>query len=293
MSLSEIQFEVLSGWKRYKQKSKNKALLCKWKHNMLSIHSKNKRKETPLCTFLKGSYTIEAAVVLPIFICLGVFMLFYLRILGMEMGIQRILDETGQQAAVASAYTKEITKEELAFICNVKIKKEQIPLSYIKGDILGISYENTSVEGNYVRLIVHYKISFPIQIFGNLSETITQRSIHRKWVGWDKDETFFREYVYITPYGKAYHCRYGCPYLQPAIHAVDKKTVKEKRNQAGGKYRACKSCMAKRKKEGVVYITTYGEVYHASLGCSGLKRTIYRRHLEEIGNRVACAKCGK
>lgn len=246
-----------------------------------------------MCTFLKGSYTIEATVILPIFVCLGVFMIFYMRILGTEMGIQRILDETGQQVAVVSAYTKEITKEELVLICNGKIQNEQLPLSYIKGNLLGISYEHTSLEGNYVRLIVHYKISFPIKMFGNINWTITQRSIHRKWVGWDKDEAFFGEYVYITPYGKAYHCRYGCPYLQPAIHAVDKKTVKEKRNSEGGKYSPCKVCKAKRKKEGVVYITTYGEVYHASLGCSGLKRTIYRRRVEEIGNRVPCVKCGR
>ena len=73
---------------------------------------------------------------------------------------------------------------------------------------------------------------------------------------------------------------------------MEKRDVDKLRNHDGKKYKACKGCGAKKKKDGVVFLTEYGEVYHCSLGCVGLKRTIYRKHLKDVSGLHRCGKCG-
>ncbi len=294
MSLSNTHILVAPDMRNTSKKISVKSLLNNTNIYICSIHSRKKFKETPLCTSCRGSYTIEAAVVLPILLCLGIFAIFFMKILCIQIGIQRAMDETGQQVAALSPYIEDLSVSKVAILCNTRIKKEKVPVSYIKGREMGISYKQSSVEGNNVLLIATYTIDFPLQIFGKMNWKISQRSLHRKWVGWDpKEGTDGETYVYVTRYGKAYHLRYGCPYLQPAIRCVDKGDIRKLRNYNGQKYKACKSCGAKKKKEGEVYLTEYGEAYHRSLGCAGLKRTIYRKHLKEVSQLNCCGKCGR
>lgn len=238
---------------------------------------------------VKASYTIEAAVVLPIFLGLMIFTIFYMRLLQVEFGIQKSLDETGQQIAVVSTGEEDISLAELCVLCDGRILKNKVPVSYIKGGISGISYDNSSVEGNYINLQVSYVIEFPIYFFGNLRWERSQQSIHRKWIGWDSKEEW--NYVYVTEHGEVYHLHPQCPYLNPSISAILYTQVENKRNAQGAKYKACRGCGAKKVKKGIVFITEYGEVYHRSLRCVGLKRTIHRIPITQVGERRICGKC--
>ena len=292
MSLSNTHILVAPDMRNTSKKISIKSLLNNKNKSILSIHSINKCKETPLCISCQGSYTGEAAVVLPILLCVSIFAIFFMRILCVQIGVQRALDETGQQVASVWIHQDDLSVPQLALVCNAKMKKEKVPLSYVKGGGLGISYHQSSVEGNRILLIASYTIEFPIKIFGKMDWKISQKSVHRKWVGWDPKEAEDSDYVYVTPYGEAYHLRYNCNYLQPEIRGVEKRDVDKLRNHDGKKYKACKGCGAKKKKDGVVFLTEYGEVYHCSLGCVGLKRTIYRKHLKDVSGLHRCGKCG-
>ena len=57
-------------------------------------------KEAPFCTSFHGSYTIEAAMVLPLFISLCVFILFFLRMAMVQIGVTRGLEEVAAKTAV-------------------------------------------------------------------------------------------------------------------------------------------------------------------------------------------------
>ena len=102
-------------------------------------------------------------------------------------------------------------------------------------------------------------------------------------------------YVYLAENSKVYHRDEYCVYLNPGITSIRYGSIEEERNRSGGKYKMCQSC-AKGVSFGgntLVYITPYGDRYHTSRQCPGLKRGVHRVLLSETGDLPACSKCGK
>ena len=118
-------------------------------------------KEAPFCTSFHGSYTIEAAMVLPLFISVCVFILFFLRMAMVQIGVTRGLEEVAAKTAVCCG-KEEIHLPVLILAANANIVAKKTPVSYITGGILGISYEESSIADNYVVLTATYDILFPI-----------------------------------------------------------------------------------------------------------------------------------
>ncbi len=287
MSLSiSKSLDAPKGIHCFKRKSGSKTLL-------LSIHSFITKKETPLYASCLGSYTIEAAVILPVFICFIAFAIFFMKILVTQMTIQKVIDKTGQEISILAGIKDDISIEEVRILCNGRIYTEASPLFSVDGGISNIDYSNSELGNNYINIYVSYRISFPLDIFGPLTWDIQQVSSSRKWIGWDPSEGEANgEFVYITKYGQAYHLKSSCPFLRLGIKAVEKKTVGEKRNENGKKYKPCKGCKANQSKNEMVYFTDYGDVYHVSLNCKGLNRSIMRIRIEQVEGRHRCPKCG-
>ncbi len=251
-------------------------------------------EETPKSTSLCGSLTVEASVVLPVFLCLMIFVMYFMRIMWTQIAVQNALDKTSQQLAVVAAYQENLTLKEAIVICDAYIAEDDKAPSFINLGKLGLNYTASSLDDNYVALRLTYEIDFPIKMFGNLSWTMAQVSINRKWVGWDASEdTSNGEYVYVTEYADVYHTKLSCSYLNPSISAVAYSSVSKKRNSSGHKYVACVSCITDTLNDGTVYITEYGTSYHVSLTCSGLKRTISRKSISEVSGISKCSKCGE
>ena len=99
--------------------------------------------------------------------------------------------------------------------------------------------------------------------------------------------------MYVPETGVVYHKDYHCTYLEPSLRIVSGESLEALRNAGGGKYHACERCMGGAQSVGSVYITTYGERYHSTLSCSGLKRKIYAVPITEIKGKGACSKCGR
>lgn len=98
--------------------------------------------------------------------------------------------------------------------------------------------------------------------------------------------------VYLAENATVYHTREDCVYLKPRIQEVSGGNIDSMRNQSGGRYKTCHLCS--RGKEltelSVAYITPYGDRWHISRTCSGLKRTIRSVPISEVG-LPACSKC--
>ncbi len=262
------------------------------------LSSRRYRMETPLYTSLPGFYMVEAAVSIPVFVCFVVCILFFFCIMQLQIEIQASLNYAGriisEYAALESDGSDKISeKAEFAaaeVLFRKHLKEQNARTEYIRGGELGISLLDTELEGDYVHLKVKYRVKFPIGLFGKYEFLVHQQAKARKWTGENRTASENAGWVYITPTGSAYHQTAQCPYLDLSIRSVAFEEVEKQRNHSGGRYEMCRKCG---KSFGtLVYITDYGDVYHGSIACTGLKRSVQKVRLSEIGGRHACSKCG-
>lgn len=278
---------------------------------------KCRQKEMPFyASFCRASYTIEAAVILPLFITLMIFGMYIFRMLQVQSGVQQSIDAASRRMAVTlgnmsnegesdkdvdtasqdSTVIGELSEAGLLIatisLAGVEIAEHNVPIEYIDGGVGGFDFLESSVEGNYIDLRVSYDMTFPIGLLGDYTYEITQRARCRKWVGYDKAEnTTDARYVYITDKGEAYHMNYMCTYLNPSVHRVSKEELKSARNKSGGIYYQCHRCKSQ-KQEGFFYITDYGTAWHKDINCTEIKHNIRKVLYEEVKDTMRpCSKC--
>ncbi len=264
----------------------------------------------------KASYTIEAAVILPLFISLMMFGVFTFRLLQVQSGVQKSIDYASRTMAVTlgnmansgesdkdvdtssedSTISGEVSEAVLLAstisLAGVEIAKNKVPIEFVDGGPIGFNFLNSSVEGNYIDLQVAYDMTFPIGLLGSYSFDVNQRARCRKWVGYDKAEnTVDARYVFVTEKGEHYHVNYNCTYLNPSVHRLPIGDIEEARNKSGGKYYLCEKCK-KTKAHGFYFITDYGTAYHSDVNCKEIKHNIKKVLLEEVKETMPpCSKC--
>lgn len=266
--------------------------------------SSNRQKKTvghgaSYDTYPSASITLEMVVIMPLFICFMVFFLFLFRVLTVQECMEEAL-MYGSRTLAAACYGESEEKRRtgaqqlagagLAFAAG--LKKSECPTGFIRGGQAGISLLSSELSGDEIILCASYEMRLPIRLPGVYSYRFRQCVRSRKWIGDITLNTGEEDgaWVYITPRGSVYHLTRACPYLDLSIQAVAGASVKGLRNVSGGIYRRCESCG--KEAGGMVYVTDYGDRYHGSLSCGGLKRTIYMVQISEVGGRGLCSKCG-
>lgn len=247
----------------------------------------------------KASFLIETMVVLPLFVCFAVFLLFHFRVMEIQSGVGQALSYTARFMAF-SAYKEQDTSDkgdfvnmaEATVLFHAKLSEYGCPDRFIEFGSMGISLAESDLEGRDIKLAAVYRVKLPITVFGVKAYTITQNAVSAKWIG-DRvtNTTDDSQWVYITPTGTAYHTRTDCPYLDLTIRAVSWTDMLTLRNKSGGKYKACETCGKEATIMQLMYVTDYGDRYHSTLTCPGLKRTILMVKPSETGGRHACPKC--
>ena len=266
-------------------------------HRVFTHHKQyeSKRKGISLCSWIKASYTLEAAVVFPFIAGLMVSLIFFIRVMQIETQVQASLVYASRMTAVESVAVDnsagELATAEALFLKN--IKKCNTVKKYVKGKSAGISLLSSDVSGNDISLTANYFIKVPINLFTVTGIKIEQHSDSRKWTGENVKENEDDPYVYYTDTGSVYHVTDKCRYLDLTIRAVRYSDLKNLRNKSGGKYKLCPRCLKSYSNETkIVYITDYGTLAHGSLSCSSLKRTVHMVHLSEVKGMRECSKCG-
>jgi hypothetical protein len=250
-------------------------------------------KRTSPCPRRKASYTLEAAVILPLLAGFFVAILFFFRVLQVETQVQEALDYASRKTAceastVSSAAALQVSAEGYF---RKELSQYTLPNKYVSGGNMAISLLGSSYEDNFVTLRATYTMKVPIGFFGWKGFVVAQGSKIHKWTG-DRDDGEQTDYVYVTERGTVYHRDRKCSYLDLSIQTVNYSGVDSKRNKNGNKYYACSECSSGKTVAGLVYITNYGTSYHTKVSCSGLKRTINLIPITEVGSKGACSKCG-
>ena len=250
-------------------------------------------KKIPSCICLKGSYTLEAAVIFPLVAGFFVSILFFFRVVQVETQVRSALFYAGRMSALASCVNDSsvVTVATAEALFRSKASDSELIDTYVSGGVWGISLLGSKMDGDDVALEAKYKIKLPISFFSVDGIWIEEHSNSRKWTGKNPNE-LTDPYVFYTDYGSVYHLSDQCNYLDLSIKSVKWTEVGGYRNKNGGKYSACYCAAEKKTEASTVFITDYGTQYHGKLGCSDLKRTVHMVHRSEIGNKALCSKCG-
>lgn len=248
---------------------------------------------------LKGSMTVEAAVVVPLLLLFFLHLGSCMEMLRLHGRLEYALWQTGRELAVyAAAEAGEgIPDMAVSYIyVNSRIRQilgreylDESPLAY---GGLGLNYLASEYqEDENINIVLTYQVSPPITCFPFPYFRMTSRYYGRAWTGYavGEDEKRVR-YVYVAEEGEVWHSRTDCTYLKLSIYEAQAESIWMLRNTGGERYRACRRCI-KQPQGGCVYLTKEGNCYHTVRNCPSLQRRIHAVKWQENIPYRPCSRC--
>lgn len=244
----------------------------------------------------RGSITVEAALTIPLFF-LAVAALFYMiEVMAIRTSVQSGMQYAAKHAAEENSLVRVVSISKLESDIVEAIGSERLDRSILVNGSSGISCEGSrmSMLNGILNIEVSYQVKLPIPVFAASPVQMKERMRVKAWTGYESSFTGMEkeETVYITENGMVYHKDYHCNYLELSIRTVSNEIVDGLRNESQEKYYPCEKCVHG-SAAAHVYLTEYGNRYHNSLNCSGLKRTIYAIPISEAVGKGACSKCSR
>ena len=255
---------------------------------------------------LQGTLTVEAALVLPLFLFVMITVLQYGR--GMEAAVQfgTALAETGKSMAVTSYVTRYGGDASSA----TEVAVGALSAAYAQQQVMSKTSDTSCVknanmllssfleEDEMIKLVLTYQIRTPIGSISLPWNFFVQCANVRAWTGREiasgtgdaDDGSGANEYVYVTVTGSVYHEDPECTHLKLSVQEVSVSELLKLRNNNGEIYHVCERCG--NFGNSTAYITNEGNRYHSSLSCSGLKRTVKKMTKEQASTMRCCSKCG-
>ncbi len=266
---------------------------------------------------LPASMTLEASIALPLFIFFFVNILGAIDIIKVQSDMEAALHQTGseisQLAFDACAGKKLIADDDsdgtssmladgvFTIYAATSVKNylgDSINNSVVSRGAAGLSFLNSRImaDDDIVDIVVDYRVKPIIPIIGFKEFPVEARYYGHAWTGYDISggmvaDDSEEEMVYVTENGTVYHRNISCKHLKIDVKSVSLQDVENKRSADGSKYYPCEYC-GKKAASGNVFITNYGNRYHSSVSCPGLKRKIYTIPISEVGGRGPCSACG-
>lgn len=242
----------------------------------------------------KGSLTVEAALVLPIFIFAALSILYVNKMLLYTEKVQWALTRTGREvSAEYAASGNQVVVNQIYLMTKMKryVNDERIQFS-----LLNSRFDEKTDE---IDLVADYSLQIPFPVISSRKFYFTQRYHTRGFTGVDtrmegkgaEEECI----VYVTKTGKVYHKNLDCTYLKLSISEVKYGDIEFLRSEGGGKYYPCEGCCGNMQfdKERGVFICNYGDRFHCVRSCKKIKRSIQEIRMSQVGSRLPCSKCGK
>lgn len=245
----------------------------------------------------RGSLTLEAAIIVPIFFFAMLCFAYLLEMMAIQTTVRNALYSAGKEAAKEAYLGNFPLDNSLEQEIVENIGSDRINRSIIAGGANGIDCSETrsnSMTG-VMDLSVQYQVEIPILMFRVPPVSCREELRVKGWIGYvaNIENGTKEQRVYVTDTGIVYHKDAQCTYLDMSVQSVHKDKVDELRNQSGGKYYACESCGKEQTDSELFYITLYGTRFHTSLECKKIKRNIYAISVDEAYGLGGCSKCVK
>ena len=214
-----------------------------------------------------ASMTVEAAMVLPLFVFLALALLMPVRALDTERKMRTVLEKQGEEASLYR-YMEDAEEE---------------------------------IDENIVLKIAYQKsVPFFSSAVGGIKTDIWVK--RRSWIGMDgklkekagssEDAEGSEEMVYVGKNMGRYHRDRNCHYISNAYQVVSVEEAKAMRDAEERQFQACSICGGMIGKSGTVYVTPGGRHYHGSSDCIAMVSYVRRVPLSEVVYLGACSYCG-
>lgn len=263
-------------------------------------------KRAPYAAFrIKGSLTVEASFVIPIFIAAITMLIFFLQAIRIQQHIQKALFNQTMQVAGYAYYINETDIADMAeqFLEGEYIKSQIIKElgedffdeAYIVNGSKGIvlNFSGINDEG-IIDAALQYKLEIPFDIFKIGGISFVSRARCKTWVGTESEKNeWSAEMVYVTANGEVYHTDKNCSYINSQIQSCIYFEIESKRNSSGAIYYPCSLCCGMYdNKFNDVYFTPYGTRYHMNRLCSNIKSSVFAIEKEDAQKKYRlCTKC--
>lgn len=266
----------------------------------------------------RAGMTVEAAIVLPIFLFFFVNLGCAIEMIRLHGNLELALRETGNKMSVYGyALDRGGVEEDAESGFGQEILDIAFSYTYVKGQIIkyaGEDYLNQSplvygtdglqfieseifTDQDQFELVLTYAVSPWMQVPGVRTFRMANKYYGHIWNGYEleaasHDNNVIKEYVYVAQNGTVYHESLSCTHLSLTIREISAAQVPFERNESGGKYTCCEKC-GKGASPTVVYIGVEGDRYHYDRDCPGLRRSVYTLERREAQARYRpCSRCG-
>lgn len=249
---------------------------------------------------LRASMTVEAAVVLPLFMFFFLHLTGYIEMLRLHSKMTFGLWDAGKQlvayTAVADDIRMEVPDVAVSYLYVQNSVKHLLGQEYLETSPLvygcqGLNYLSSDYDGDCVDIGVTYQVEPKVTVFPFSYMRLANRYYGKVWNGYDVTGQV-PEYVYVTIYGEVWHETTDCTYLDIDVYETRRNVIGGLRNENGEKYRLCELCGDAQWGD-VVFYTPQGECYHKERKCSSLVRYIRAVAWAENLPYRACNRCVK
>ena len=238
-----------------------------------------------------ASLTVEAALILPTYMCALLALVSFLMMYAVGLRIQASAAYTAEELSVLCADGRNISESEVKSMITSGLSAEDERL--IENGFEGISLEGSFLDDpDYIELCISCNLIPLTGHFGVIKIPFYRRFIAHVWNGYEKGFFPDGEYIYVTDGSEVYHRDRECSHIRLTVRKVNGSDIASLRNNDGRRYRRCEICRG-RITDGILYITPEGDRYHRSITCSGLKRTVRAIRIENVGDRRPCSRCGR
>ena len=153
---------------------------------------KSRRKGTPRYICLKAVFTVEAAVVLPILACFFVSILFFFRVMQVELEVEKAMVDTGQTLAACAGEDdrgRVVSKAALKLSMMKALKGRKEVEQYVTGGAAGVQVLQSELEGDFVDIHAEFRMRVPVRLLGKQEFKVVRRVRCRKWTGWERESS--------------------------------------------------------------------------------------------------------
>ncbi|GLC80830.1 TadE/TadG family type IV pilus assembly protein [Lacrimispora brassicae] len=264
----------------------------------------------------RGSLTVEAAMVLPLFLFFMVILMVPMGVMKEGRRIQTALEAAGEEVSQYAYVLHQLKLGERLETSGMDGFSEEFLdglteegiLLYVRKRVEGrvgferlesASFVRSSVlrDGETIDLVMDYRVKIPFSVFGLSSMPMTARSCRRAWIGREggsgKRDGQEDELVYIGKASTRYHRQRTCHYLYNDIKQISFKEVEDARNLSGGKYKPCSRCGRFAEENGSVFLMPSGERYHSDRNCSSIMAYVEAVPLSQVRHMGGCSYCSQ